>query len=182
MPCNTFKSDKEGYKICSVCKQEKPATLEYFKDAKGGLYGVQARCKECDKIYRKENKEHIQQYSKQKYIADRDKRVIESHKRNSVIKNVVCDFTVEDWEKCLEYFNNSCAYCGISGVMLQQEHLVPVSDGGTYTKNNIIPACFHCNTNKRAREVIEWYPKQEFFDPKKFYNILVYLELITKKP
>lgn len=40
-------------KICSKCKQEFPATLEYFHSMKKGKYGVRSTCKICTEKYRK---------------------------------------------------------------------------------------------------------------------------------
>jgi len=72
MAKSKFRSEKEGYKICSICGNEKPATLEFFKKCKEGLYEVASRCKECDKIYRKQNEEHIKNHLKKYYIKNKE--------------------------------------------------------------------------------------------------------------
>ncbi len=63
--------------------------------------------------------------------------------------NKLCEngLSVNDWKAVLDYFNHECAYCG-SKEDLEQEHIVPVSDGGTYAIGNIVPACRKCNASK----------------------------------
>jgi 5-methylcytosine-specific restriction endonuclease McrA len=74
---------------------------------------------------------------------------------------MVKSYTQEDWQKALSYFENKCAYCGKSGHM-QQEHYYSVLDGGTYTPDNIIPACSKCNSSKSNKDPLEWLlTKQE---------------------
>lgn len=39
--------EEENKKICTRCKKEYPATLEFFHKKKNGLYGLHSVCKEC---------------------------------------------------------------------------------------------------------------------------------------
>ncbi|MEJ8837741.1 HNH endonuclease [Ramlibacter sp. AN1133] len=47
----------------------------------------------------------------------------------------------------------TCAYCGLEHPerLLQVEHIVPDSRGGTYTWMNLVTACADCNLRKGAR-------------------------------
>jgi len=49
-----------------------------------------------------------------------------------------------------------CQYCGRSSsdgdVILEVDHIVPVSKGGTNDLNNLITSCRECNRGKGARE------------------------------
>ena len=38
---------KEGYKVCKICKEELPATNEYFSKHSGCYLGIDNRCKKC---------------------------------------------------------------------------------------------------------------------------------------
>jgi len=45
-----------------------------------------------------------------------------------------------------------CAYCGQSptdGIILQMDHVIPVSQGGSNAAGNLITACSSCNQGKR---------------------------------
>ena len=49
----------------------------------------------------------------------------------------------------------ACQYCGNSppAVVLEVDHIVPVSSGGDGVINNLITSCFDCNRGKGAREL-----------------------------
>ncbi len=59
------------YKTCTKCKEEKPATSEYFSRLKNGLNGLRAGCKVCQQEYKKQwdeaNREQMKEYCKQYY-------------------------------------------------------------------------------------------------------------------
>jgi hypothetical protein len=48
------------FKVCTRCKTEKEASL--FAKLKKSKSGLQSKCKQCNKIYRVENKDHIKNY------------------------------------------------------------------------------------------------------------------------
>ncbi len=50
----------------------------------------------------------------------------------------------------------ACAYCGDSledGAQLTLDHLKPVSQGGRHDATNLVTACTHCNSRRKARTV-----------------------------
>lgn len=51
-----------------------------------------------------------------------------------------------------------CYYCGqrYSPKDLTMDHLVPLGRGGRSVKGNLVPACKHCNTQKKAMLPLEW--------------------------
>ena len=65
-------------KICTKCKKEFPATLEYFYKQKLGLHGLYSICKECynerDIKYYKENVNKVRERAKRYYYKNKDKR------------------------------------------------------------------------------------------------------------
>jgi len=62
------------------------------------------------------------------------------------------DLTAAQWKMILEAFNYHCAYCGKKpkGRNLEQEHITPLSKGGSHTLSNIVPACRSCNSKKNT--------------------------------
>lgn len=60
-------------------------------------------------------------------------------------------FSWQDWKLVLQYFDNTCAFCGVSGALLDVEHLVAMSNGGPNTMGNIVPSCRPCNAQKYRR-------------------------------
>jgi 5-methylcytosine-specific restriction endonuclease McrA len=100
-------------------------------------------------------------------------------RRRSRKKNVEHNFSWEEWENCIEHFQHKCAYCG-KKKKLQQDHFIPLNNGGEYTTNNIVPACKSCNSGKCDRDFFEWYPTKEFYSKKREKFILDYLDYQSK--
>jgi hypothetical protein len=44
--------------------------------------------------------------------------------------------------------NNTCQYCGITGVFMIAEHVIPISLGGVGKDYNLVCACQKCNSKK----------------------------------
>ena len=80
----------------------------------------------------------------------------------------------EQWMTAKQHFDNGCAYCG-NELPLAQDHFIPLSKGGEYTHNNIIPACGVCNSSKSNKDFLEWYRQQQFYSKKRETKVLKYL-------
>ncbi|TDO54375.1 HNH endonuclease [Kribbella sp. VKM Ac-2527] len=65
------------------------------------------------------------------------------------------DLTEEQWT-ALQAAWNGCAYCGAADQALQRDCVLPISRGGRYTLDNVVPACRSCNTSKCNDEVTAW--------------------------
>lgn len=62
-----------------------------------------------------------------------------------------------------------CVYCGrtvADGVILTLEHIVPKSQGGDYSKDNLACACDECNTGKADYVLSKW----ELWDLKRVWR------------
>jgi 5-methylcytosine-specific restriction endonuclease McrA len=59
-------------------------------------------------------------------------------------------------EYLLEKWGRRCAYCGIGGVPLQVEHIVPKSRGGSNRVSNLALSCDPCNKAKDTRTAAEF--------------------------
>ncbi len=55
-----------------------------------------------------------------------------------------------------------CAYCGVKGSALQKDCVQPISRGGRYTLDNVVPACGPCNASKSNFEVTAWMRRRRF--------------------
>jgi len=65
------------------------------------------------------------------------------------------DLSDGQWAALVEAWGG-CAYCGIAGQPLQRDCVLPLSRGGRYTLDNIVPACGSCNASKCNDEVTGW--------------------------
>lgn len=59
-------------------------------------------------------------------------------------------------EYLLEKYNRKCVYCGIQGIPLQIEHIIPKSRGGTNRVDNLAIACSACNQKKGNKTAEEY--------------------------
>lgn len=98
-----------------------------------------------------------------------------NRRRSRILNSPINDFRGNDWKECLNKFGHSCAYCGKSGVSLQQDHVVPLSKNGSNTKTNIITSCQTCNLSKSDTLFEIWYRKQPFYSREREEKILKWM-------
>lgn len=176
---------ESGYKICIKCKTKHLSTPEFFSRDKSRKDNLRIICKECERlehqIYIKNNKLNISKYNQEYHKKNPDKALIRKHKRRSKMKDLDYTFTKEEWDTCKEYFNYQCAYCGCTPDTLTQDHFIALNNGGSYTKDNIIPCCFSCNSSKQDSTFDKWYKGRDFYDTKKVKKIEEYLKTMIDK-
>lgn len=69
------------------------------------------------------------------------------------------DLTEQHWV-ALQAAWGGCAYCGAIDTPLQRDCVLPISCGGRYALDNVVPACRSCNTSKCGAEVTGWLRKK----------------------
>lgn len=116
-------------------------------------------------------------YARKYYILNTDKVKASAkatkHKRRAIERQLGCQFTANDWNRCLEYWDYKCAVCGQSASMwvtLAADHWIPIADKSDNNPGtvvwNIIPLCHGkkgipigttcCNQLKGKKDPIEW--------------------------
>lgn len=187
------------FSYCVECERKykhdyRTVNIEKIKDQGRRYYRLnKENKKQYDAVYRKLNKSRITAYLK-KYYSMNKTRLDEKNalwRKNNPLRYRECSrlvvqrrlarakllpstFTAEQWEKCKEHFNHSCAYCGSKSI-LEQDHFIPLSKGGEYTKDNIVPACEKCNPSKSNKDFEDWYIEQLFYSNARERKILKYL-------
>jgi len=162
----------EGYKRCQKCKLVLP--ISNFHRAKEGTYNRRGSCKDC--LRNKRGYKARECYPDGFRRCGKCKKLLPTssfykrpnnhyHSRCKVchaIEKEHSSFADSDWIVALEYWQYRCAYCGRPQGLwhkLSKEHFIPRINGGKYTPNNIIPACFGkhgCNNSKGKRNVELW--------------------------
>jgi TnpA family transposase len=66
-----------------------------------------------------------------------------------------------------------CGYCGEEATSL--DHIIPRFKSGSSNRNNLLPACRRCNTNKASAKMEEWYVQQEFYSEIKLNRIKAWM-------
>jgi len=70
------------------------------------------------------------------------------------------DLTTQQWA-VLQQIWGGCAYCGADDTDLQKDCVQPISRGGRYTLDNVVPACRSCNASKCNAEVTGWLRRKK---------------------
>lgn len=98
------------------------------------------------------------------------------------------DITNEEWNRCKEFFNNSCAYCSLhadrhfrkirgkfKNVDLHKEH---IDHNGANDITNCVPSCLNCNSQKWMFAFEDWYNE---LNPNYTYDRLIRIKEWLKK-
>lgn len=163
-----------------ISQYEKDNHETISKRHKRWLENNKERVRKTSKAYYEKNKDEIIEYSLQYKKENKERYAIHEQKRRAKIKSLEHDFTEQEWNEAKITFENKCAYCG-KVETLTQDHFIPISKGGEYTINNIVPVCSSCNSSKKDRDFFEWYPEQPFFSRTRESNVLRYLNYESNK-
>lgn len=76
--------------------------------------------------------------------------------------------TEEQWEECVAFFGNVCAYSGEEfgeelTNQITEEHIIPLSKNGSNYIWNVIPVKFKYNSSKGNSLLKDWYTQQPFY-------------------
>jgi len=101
------------------------------------------KVKEIHRNWRKKNPERHRAHGKNT-----------RYKRRTQSKNsdITTDFLIELKKKVA----NTCPYCGLYTEMLHLDHIIPLSRGGTHTKDNVMYCCPTCNLTKHTKTLKEF--------------------------
>ncbi|RDW17626.1 hypothetical protein CWR48_14010 [Oceanobacillus arenosus] len=177
---NEYRRNNRG-KVNQYLKEYHVKNKEKISNNKKKYYQENKEEKQAYALkYRKENIESIRAYKKKHKRENRDFYNYHKQKRRAIINKLPHSLDVEQWNEIKIRFNHKCAYCGMK-LELQQEHFIPVSKGGEYTRNNIIPACIHCNSSKNDKNFFDWYPTYKYYSEQRESEILKFLNYESNK-
>jgi hypothetical protein len=95
---------------------------------------------------------------------DRSRRARASRKRRKRFLAADNDLTPAQWAAIRAAWGR-CAYCGDPDGALQKDCVLPLSRGGRYTVENVVPACRPCNASKSNDEVTGWLRRKRRDEP-----------------
>src|SRR5664280_2969459 len=117
-------------------------------------------CRLRSAVYRKANPETgHKQHVKWAKANQEAFAVYRSKRREAKYANTPLDemLTSAEWLTILAEANGHCAYCD-KEAKLTLDHVIPLSKGGKHSKDNVVPACTHCNSSKGNKTLEEWNP------------------------
>lgn len=83
-------------------------------------------------------------------------RIVQANRRARARHGESSRLSEAEWKAVKADFGDACAYCLVSGVELQIEHLQPLVKGGEHARSNIVPACRECNQSKNRRDLVQF--------------------------
>jgi 5-methylcytosine-specific restriction endonuclease McrA len=105
--------------------------------------------------YRTENGDRLRQYDRERReLPGRKAQELQAgHAKRAAKRNTA----IEDLTDYILSIRSSetveCYWCGdvIPGSKCDLDHVIPLSKGGTHTRDNLVPACEHCNEMKHDK-------------------------------
>src|SRR4028118_2397713 len=73
-------------------------------------------------------------------------------------QGVLCGYEIREY--LLNKWERKCAYCGVTNIPLQVEHIHPKAKGGTNRISNLCLACDSCNKKKDTQEIEPFLAKK----------------------
>jgi len=188
MPFKKAINHADGTRTCTKCMVIKPVS-DFHKD-KTATDGIRSTCKKCRidhvkdwyqdnkprqqkraNLRRKQDPEKERLREAERYIKDREKRILlateHSHRRKARKLKTVVEKGISK-AALKKLFGTKCFYCekemdfsvGIGRKfnrdMATIEHLIPLAKGGEHTWENTVLACRHCNISKNAKSIEEF--------------------------
>lgn len=75
-------------------------------------------------------------------------RLITQRRRARLMATDDGSVNLKTWQRIIAFYGGQCAYCE-AAPFTDLEHVVPLSEGGSHTRGNIVPACRGCNSRRR---------------------------------
>ena len=92
--------------------------------------------------------------------ASRTRTAVYARHATLASSRVTHDLSDEQWAALTAAWSG-CAYCGATDRSLQRDCVLPISRGGRYTLENVVPACGSCNASKCNDEVTSWLRRKK---------------------
>lgn len=174
------KSNGEKYiyhqPCCKKCVSDKHQLNKEERNKRSREYHEKNPQQRRDSVRKHRQKHPERAYVKLKKWQQKNRdRILEYRQRRI---NREHEITEEEWSDCKEYFNSSCAYCGITEPEAKEKynnnlHREHVDHEGSNDISNCIPACKMCNSTKNTKDFQEWYNENNHIYSKDRYSKIV---------
>lgn len=164
---------EDGLNIyCTLCKREKqreffakPGRREEYNDKQNTLYHAhqeEANLKQNQRLHKDWAVVTAKrlEYIRQRYATDETfkEKMKQKVKNRRAVKRGASDdgnISPQQWLDLKTFYHHKCLCCGKRepGITLTQDHVLPLSKGGSNNLNNIQPLCKSCNSTKHTQNI-----------------------------
>ena len=140
---------------------------------------------EYHKQYREANKTKIAEHKKQ-YNQSPQGQVLafnRRQRRRTKEEQQGTGITKDQWLEMMKFFDWKCAYSEerLTKDTRSIDHIVPLNSDGDNMIWNMVPMLRNLNISKHDKDMLEWYKKQDFYDPNRLAKIYEWQEYARKK-
>lgn len=109
-------------------------------------------------IGRKSRKKHAEErnaYQREYSKANRDKLTLYTNSRRARKLEAEGSHTEEQWQELKSFYNFKCLRCGKQEpeIKLTRDHVIPLTQGGSDSIDNVQPLCARCNSKKNNKHI-----------------------------
>jgi 5-methylcytosine-specific restriction endonuclease McrA len=99
--------------------------------------------------------ENRRKYSLEYYKRFLEKSVAANNRRRAIKYASKITHTEEEWQELKAFYNFKCLRCGKQepDIKLTRDHVIPLTQGGSDSIDNIQPLCARCNSKKNNKHI-----------------------------
>lgn len=114
--------------------------------------------RESNRKYRERNREKLRERNRKHYEENPAKARIKNRRRRARKANAEGTYTTADMRRQYKVQKGLCWWClkPVAWEDKHDDHLIPLTKGGTDWPNNIVVSCAHCNCSKNNKMPAEF--------------------------
>lgn len=144
---------------CKACRG--PAGAAYMRQKRAADPALaQKKSRESARSRRALNPERAREANRRWYRSHPEQMQANNKRVKAMRRGVPGMHTLAEWRALKARYDHRCLCCGKSEpeIVLTEDHVIPVSKGGSNDISNIQPLCLACNCSKGNRHVTDYRP------------------------
>lgn len=128
-------------RVNNLARERRQQDLEHYREIGRNSYERHA--------------EDRRRYSLEYYKRFPEKSVAATNRRRALKLAAKGSHTEKEWQDLKEHYNFTCLCCRKKEpeIKLTRDHVIPLTEGGSDSINNIQPLCARCNSKKNNKHI-----------------------------